>query len=81
MQQGVLAVYCFERKSKARIGKLISQRFGRCANCVATFQNAVFAEQHDVLSIIMFQVSFDVASLAAFEMIVEHFNRRTRSHS
>jgi quercetin dioxygenase-like cupin family protein len=29
----------------------------------------------------MFQVSFNIASLAAFEMIVEYFNRRTRSHS
>jgi hypothetical protein len=27
------------------------------------------------------QVAFDIASLAAFEVIVQHFNRRTRSHS
>jgi hypothetical protein len=55
--------------------KLIGQRFGRCANCVATFQNAFFAEQDDVLSILMFQVAVDVASLAALKMILEHFNR------
>jgi hypothetical protein len=38
MQQRVVAVYCFKWKSKASIGALIGQRFGRCANCVATFK-------------------------------------------
>ena len=75
MQQGMRAVYCFEWKPKANIGKLIGQRFGRRANCVATFQNAVFAEQNDVFSIVVLQVALDVASVAAFKMIFEHFIR------
>ena len=70
MQQRVVAVYCFKWKSKASTGKLIGQRFGRCANCVATFQNAFFEEQDDVLRIVMCQVAVDIASLAAFEVIV-----------
>ena len=81
MQQCMLAVYCFEWKLKASTGKLIGQSFCRIANGVAAFQNAVFAEQNDILSIVVLQVAFDIASLAAFEVIVQHFNRRTRSHS
>jgi len=75
MQQGVLAVYCFNWKSEGSIGKLISKRFGRYANLTATFQNTVFAEQDDVWSIIMLKVPFDVASLAPFQMIFEHLDR------
>ena len=75
MQQGVLAVYCFEGKTKASIGQLISERFGRIANGVATAQDAMFTEQHDGVSIVVLQVAFDVASPPAFEMIFEHFNR------
>ena len=81
MQQGVLAVHCFERKLEASIGQLIGQGFCRIANRVATFENAVFAQQDDVVSIVVLQVAFDVAALAAFKMVFKHFNRRTRSHS
>lgn len=75
MQQRVVAVYCFKLKSKAGTGKLIGQRFSRFSNCVAIFRNPFFAEQDDVLSIVMFQVAVDVASVAALERILEHFNR------
>jgi hypothetical protein len=40
----------------------------------------VFAQQNDVFRIVLLQVALDVASLPAFEMIFEHFDRRTRSH-
>jgi hypothetical protein len=72
MKQGVLAGYYFERKSETSIGKLISQCLGGFANGLATAQNAMFAEQNDVLSIIPLQVAFDVAAHAAFEMIFKH---------
>ena len=68
----MLAIDYFERKSKTGVGKLISQRFGRFANCIPTAQNAVFAEQNNVLSIVVLQVAFDIASHAPFEMIFKH---------
>ncbi len=37
MQQGVLAVHCFDRILKASTGKLIGQSFRRIANGVAAF--------------------------------------------
>jgi hypothetical protein len=40
----------------------------------------VFAQQSDIFSLVVLQVAFDVASLPAFEMIFEHFDRLTRSH-
>ena len=62
MQQGVLAVHCFDRILKASTGKLIGQSFRRIANSVAAFQSAVFPQQSDVFSIVL-QAVFDVASL------------------
>jgi hypothetical protein len=80
MEEGVLAVDHFDSEFEASLGKLIGQSFRRIANGVATSQNTVFGEQNDVLGVVMFQVAFNVASLAAFEVIVEHFNRRTHCH-
>ena len=81
MQQRVLAVYRFEWKSKASIGKLIGQRFGRCPNRVAAAQNAMFAKQNDVWRIVVLQIAFDVASLAACKVIFKHFNCCARCRS
>ncbi len=59
MQQGVLAVHCFDRILKASTGKLIGQSFRRIANSVAAFQSAVFAQQNDVFAFSLFGCAGD----------------------
>ena len=81
MQQGVLSFNCFKWKTKPGIRELVRQGFSRCANRIATFQNAMFAEHNYVLGIVMLQVAVDVAALAPPKVIFEHFNRRARTHS
>jgi len=74
MQQDVLTIYLFQSVLIASVGKLIGQSFRRIANGGVTFQSAVFAEQYDVACIIGLQVAVDVASAAAFQMVLEHFD-------
>ena len=37
--------------------------------------NTVFAEQYDIVCIVVLQVAGDIASATAFQMVLEHFNR------
>src|SRR3954469_23605693 len=76
VEESVLARDRFHWIFEASGRKLIHQRFREAVNAIATFQCAVFAEQHDLLSIVMFQVTL----LAPPKMLSEHLGSGTRRH-